>query len=46
MLNGGKFTTAVISVVLVKVRVESLCLVPAQQFQLVPGECLKSHREK
>lgn len=45
-VNGGKFTTPVISVVLLKVRVESLCLVPAQQFHLVPGECLKSRREK
>lgn len=44
--NEGKFTTPVISVVLLKVRVESLCLVPAQQFHLVPGERLKSRREK
>lgn len=45
-MNGGEFTTLVISVVLLKVRVESLCLVPAQQFHLVPRECLKARREK
>lgn len=45
-VNGGKLTTPVIPVVLLKVRVESLCLVLAQQFHLVPGECLKSRREK
>lgn len=44
-VNGGKFTS-VIPVWLLKVRVESLCLEPAQQFHLVPRECLKSHREK
>lgn len=45
-VNGGEFTTLVIAVVLLKVRVESLCLVPAQQFHLVPRECLKARREK
>lgn len=45
-MNGGKFTTRVIFVVLLKVRVESVCPVPAQQFHLVPRECLKSRREK
>lgn len=45
-MNRGKLTTPVIPVVLLKVRVESLCLVLAQQFHLVPGECLKSRREK
>lgn len=34
-MNGGKFTS-VIPVWLLKVRVESLCLEPAQQFHLVP----------
>lgn len=45
-VNEGKFTTLVISTVLLKVRVESLWLVPAQQFQLVPREYLKARREK
>lgn len=45
-VNGGKFTSPLIPVWLLKVRVESLCLEPAQQFHFVPGECLKSRREK
>lgn len=45
-MSREKFTTPVLSVVLVKVRVESLCLVQAQQFQIIPGELLKPCREE
>lgn len=44
-MKGGK-RAAVISVAAAEGRGESLCLVPAQQFRLVPGDRLKSLREK